>query len=218
MSIVDAKQIAIAELGDYLDEFPVVFVIAENELVTVVAHELRGADDHEFYTFHTFRIVDGEVAERWSNASAGGVPAGGGRAPARQPALIAGPGEPSRNKQKVADFYRCVFDAQNAGAVADFVTEDYIQHARHIPAGRAGLEGFVRAIFPDGPVETPEQASIPPAILMGEGDLVVIAAGLPQPDGQGGTYIRYLYDGFRVAGGLLAEHWSGVDPDNPPVM
>jgi predicted SnoaL-like aldol condensation-catalyzing enzyme len=99
--------------------------------------------------------------------------------------------------------------------VADFVAEDYHQHSRHLPEGRAGLEGFVRSLFPDGPVAAPEVAALPPAILMGEGDLVVIAAAMPQPDGAGGEYLRLMYDGYRLRNGLIAEHWSGVDPRNP---
>jgi predicted SnoaL-like aldol condensation-catalyzing enzyme len=51
---------------------------------------------------------------------------------------------------------------------------------------------------------------------MAEGDLVVIAAAMPQPDGAGGAYLRLLYDAYRVRDGLLAEHWSGIDPRNPP--
>jgi predicted SnoaL-like aldol condensation-catalyzing enzyme len=52
----------------------------------------------------------------------------------------------------------------------------------------------------------------------GEGDLVVIAGALPQPDGAGGTFTRMLYDAFRVRDGMLVEHWSGVDARNPPKM
>jgi hypothetical protein len=40
----------------------------------------------------------------------------------------------------VIDFHRHVFDAFDPGAVKDFVHEDYVQHCRHMPAGRAGLE------------------------------------------------------------------------------
>ncbi|TMR24951.1 hypothetical protein ETD86_03180 [Nonomuraea turkmeniaca] len=135
----------------------------------------------------------------------------------RDPARL-GEGTPSTNKLLVSDFYRCVFDAHNPGAVKEFVHEDYVQHSRHLPPGRAGLEALVAGSFPDGPIPTPEEPSIPPSILMGEGDLVVIAAALPQPGGEGGTYLRYLYDAYRVRGGCLCEHWSGVDPHNRPVM
>lgn len=77
---------------------------------------------------------------------------------------------------------------------------------------------LVAETFPDGPIPTPDQPSIPPSILMGEGDLVVIAAALPQPDGKGGTYLRHLYDADRVRDGYLREHWSGVDPKHRPAL
>lgn len=214
-----AKEIALAELADIVDRFGVVFVIEEGDLVSVVHQEERGegADAFDLFGFHTFRIQDGEIVERWSNDAVGSAPAGAGR-PVEGASARMGQGDPAAGKKRVSDFYRCVFDAQNAAAVKEFVTEDYRQHVRHIPPGRAGLEQFVRRAFPDGPVPTPEAPSIPPAILMGEGDLVVIAAALPQPDDRGGSYLRMLYDGFRLRDGLLAEHWGGVDPTNPPLM
>jgi predicted SnoaL-like aldol condensation-catalyzing enzyme len=210
------KMVALARLGDYLAEFPLEFVIAEDDLVTVAAHERRG--DADFFTFHTYRIVDGVIVGEWSNGAVDSRATGSGRPQDPHARVAMGDGDPALTKPRVADFYRCVFDAQSADAVKDFVSEDYQQHGSRVPPGRAGLEGLVRALFPDGPLPTPEQASIPPTILMGEGDLVVIAAGLPQRDGRGGTYTRYLYDAFRVTGGLLAEHWSGVDASNPPTM
>lgn len=214
-----AKKVALEELAEIVDKFGTVFVIEEGDLVSVVHHEERGSGEatYDFFGFHTFRIAEGRISERWSNDAVGSAPSGAGR-PLAGATVEPGEGDPATNKLRVADFYRCVFDAQNAEAVRDFVTEDYRQHVRHIPTGRQGLEGFVRAAFPDGPVPTPANASIPPTILMGEGDLVVIAAVRPQPDGGGGTYLRVLYDGFRVEDGLLAEHWGGVDPSNPPVI
>lgn len=214
-----AKTVALEEIAEIVDRFGVVFVIEEDDLVSVVHQEERGEGEatYDFFGFHTFRVAEGKIVERWSNDAVGSAPPGAGL-PLDGAAVEPGDGDPATNKSRVADFYRCVFDAQNAEAVKDFVVEDYRQHVRHIPSGREGLEGFVRAAFPEGPVPTPEKASIPPTILMGEGDLVVIAAALPQPDGDGGTYIRMTYDGFRVEGGLLAEHWGGVDPSNPPVM
>lgn len=202
-----------------LEEFPVEFVIEEDDLVTIVHHELRGEgdDEHDYFGFRTCRIKDGKVVEEWSNDAVGSAAPGGGRPQPARPAVTVGDGDPAVNKPRVADFYRRVFDAQNPEAVKDFVSEDYRQQSRHLPSGRAGLEALVAAAFPDGPIATPDEASIPPSILMGAGDLVVVAAGLPQPDGQGGTYLRYLYDAYRLRDGFLCEHWGGVDPHNRPV-
>jgi len=217
--VSDIKRIALERHREVSGPFPVELVVAEDDLVTVVHHELRSGDpDYDYFGFRTFRIDDAAVVEEWSNEVPGLATSSNGRAvPGRKPAEI-GAGTPSTNKLRVSEFYRCVFDARSPGAVKDFVHEDYHQHSSHLPPGRAGLESLVAETFPDGPVPTPDEPSIPPAILMGEGDLVVIAAGLPQPDGKGGTDLRYLYDAYRVGDGLLREHWSGVDPAHRPVL
>jgi predicted SnoaL-like aldol condensation-catalyzing enzyme len=122
------------------------------------------------------------------------------------------------NKQLVLDFYRHVFDAQNADAVKDFVAEDYVQHCRHMPSGRAGLEVFVRQIFPDGPRPVPEQLAIPPAFVVADGDMVVISAYMPQPepDRPEERYDYFVFDAFRVRAARIVEHWSSVNKIAPP--
>ncbi|MFD4602385.1 nuclear transport factor 2 family protein [Streptomyces sp. NPDC058464] len=201
------------------------FVVAEDDLVCV-CHYLPQPDpdnpgtlfDH--YAFTTYRVRDGRITERWPSLNK--------IAPPRLPE----PGTPSRavtvddapdndpeaNKRLVLDFYRCVFDAQNPDAVADFVAEDYHQHVSHYPAGRSGLRAFVRGLFPDGPVPTPPEMSNPPVLLLAEGDMVVFAGLFPQPepDGSGALYPYFVYDAYRVRGKRLAEHWSGTTKTAPP--
>ena len=123
-----------------------------------------------------------------------------------------------RNKRLVTEFYRRVFDGQNPAAVRDFVTEDYKQHCSHIPSGRAGLETFVKTVFPSGPVPEPDAMRIPPAFIVSEGDMVVVAAYLPQPEPEdpGRTYDYFIFDAFRIRDGKLAEHWSSVNKIAPP--
>jgi predicted SnoaL-like aldol condensation-catalyzing enzyme len=202
-----------------------VFVVAENDLVCV-CHYMPQPDPNapgstfDHYAFTTYRICEGRIAERWPSLNK--------IAPPRPPA----PGTPTRatavssapsidieaNKRLVVDFYRCVFDAQNPDAVKDFVDEVYLQHVSHYPPGRAGLEAFVRGRFPDGPVPTPPAPLVPPALIVAEGDIVVVAGLLPQaePDGSGALYPYYAYDAYRVRGQWLVEHWSGIDKSAPP--
>lgn len=123
-----------------------------------------------------------------------------------------------RDKYLVREFYRRVFDAQNAAAVKDFVTEDYKQHSSHMPSGRQGLENFVRAVFPNGPVAEPDEMRMPPAFIVAEDDMVVVAAYLPQPDPDrpGATYDYFVFDAYRIRDDRLAEHWSSVNKIAPP--
>ncbi|MGW1620814.1 nuclear transport factor 2 family protein [Streptomyces sp. NPDC002172] len=202
-----------------------VFVIGENDLVCVCHYMPQPDPDvpgspYDYYAFTTYRIRDGRIVERWPSLNK--------IAPPRPPA----PGVPTRatavssspsidieaNKRLVVDFYRCVFDAQNPDAVKDFVAEDYRQHVSFYPPGRAGLEEFVRGRFPDGPVPTPAEPLNPPALIVAEGDIVVVAGLLPQaePDGSGTLYPYYVYDAYRVREQRLVEHWSGIDKSAPP--
>lgn len=213
---MSAKDIALDHHASRFGAYGVEWSIAEDDLVTILHHEVRENTDgaaYDFFVFRTYRIMADEIVEEWSNDAFGSDAPGSGK-PGERTGTEPRDGDPVANKRRVADLYRCVFDAQNADAVKDFVTEDYHQHSPHLPSGRDGLEQFVRTAFPNGPVETPAEASVAPTILMGEGDLAVIAAGIPQPDGSGGTYIRYLYDGYRLRDGFLSEHWSGIDPHN----
>lgn len=201
------------------------FVIAEGDLVCV-CHYLPQPDpdipgavfDH--YAFTTYRIRDGRIAERWpslNKIAPPRLPAAG--TPSRAVTIGDAAGnDPEANKRLVLDFYRCVFDAQNPDAVADFIAEDYHQHVSHYPEGRSGLQAFVRGLFPGGPVPTPPEPLNPPVLLLAEGDIVVLAGLLPQPepDGSGAWYPYFAYDAYRVRGKQLAEHWSGVTRTAPP--
>ncbi|MFJ4199969.1 ester cyclase [Streptomyces sviceus] len=203
-----------------------VFVVGEDDLVCV-CHYLPQPDPDvpgstfDLYAFTTYRIRDGRIAERWPslNKIAPPKPPAPG-APTRTATVSSSPSiDVEANKRLVLDFYRCVFDAQNPDAVEDFVAEDYLQHVSHYPPGRAGLEEFVRSRFPDGPVPTPAAPLNPPALIVAEGDIVVVAGLLPQaePDGSGALYPYYAYDAYRVRGQRLVEHWSGIDKTAPPL-
>ncbi|MDH6219557.1 nuclear transport factor 2 family protein [Streptomyces pseudovenezuelae] len=212
-------------VADAFESRDPVFGIGENDLVCVCHYVPQPDPDapgttFDHYAFTTYRIRDGRITERWPSLNK--------IAPPRLPA----PGTPTRtttvsslpsmdieaNKRLVVDFYRCVFDAQNPDAVKEFVAADYLQHVSHYPPGRAGLEEFVRSRFPNGPLPPPAEPLIPPALIVAEGDIVVVAALLPQaePDGSGALYPYYMYDAYRVRGQQLVEHWSGITKSAPP--
>lgn len=124
-----------------------------------------------------------------------------------------------KNRQVVVDFFRHVLEACNPAAARDFVTADYKQHCRHIPDGLDGLESYLRRAFGDAPPQpVKEELSVPPALLVAEGDMVIIAGYLPQPDpdAPGQTYDYFVFDAFRLRDGKLAEHWSSINKIAPP--
>jgi predicted ester cyclase len=124
---------------------------------------------------------------------------------------------PDENKALVRRFYEEI-DAGNLAAMDDLVAEDYINH--HPPPfpglseGRAGLKEAFQ-IFWDA---TPGRHEIHDQIA--EGDRVVTrltAHGrhegeLPGPIPPTGSEIHMPAIAIhRIAGGKLAEHWSGTD-------
>ncbi|VVE90489.1 polyketide cyclase [Pandoraea bronchicola] len=124
-----------------------------------------------------------------------------------------------KNRQVVADFYRHVLEARNPAAVRQFVTDDYRQHCRHIPSGPDGLERYLRGLFGDSPPQpVRDEMMFPPALFVAQGDTVVIAGYVPQPDpdAPGEFYDYYVFDAFRLRDGKLCEHWNSINKIAPP--
>lgn len=212
------REVALADAREYFAGRDPEIVIAEGDLVAMVAHEVRGeaGDEYDYFAFRAARVEDGAVAEVWTNADEGSAAFGTGRPATDRPVAEVGAGDPAANKVRVADFFRCVFDAHDPGAVRDFYARGFVQHARTQPQTVEGMEDFVRAMFPDGPIPVPEVPDLPAILIVGEGDLVVIASEVPQRSRAGTPYLRTLFDAFRVRDGRLVEHWTGQDPRNIP--
>lgn len=179
----------------------------------------QGAPDVAFFWIDAVRFEDGLIVEWWPSVNE--------MAPthltwAAPPAGMRGVGEArtstSDAKQLAVDFYRYVFDSEDADAVARYVTEHYRQNSGHLPSGRTSLEALVRGMFPGGRRPTPEPMTLAPVVLASEGDIVVHGVQLWQrtPDSES-IYPYIVFDAYRVEDGQLAEHWSGVNPAAPPV-
>lgn len=175
----------------------------------------------DFFWMDTVRIEDDLVVEWWPSINdvaptqVSWVPC----APARQLAPADGY-DRDEAKNLAVGFYRYVFDSQDASAVARFVTDDYLQHSRHMPSGLVGLEALVSSLFPDGPRTTPDPMTLTPTVLVADRDIVVHGVTLSQRTGSADTAAVYpyiVYDAYRVREGKIAEHWSGVNPAAPPV-
>lgn len=201
-----------------------VFVIAENDLVTTCYYfpqpdPRNPGSSYDYYAFDTYRVRDGRIAEHWPSFDKTAPPLripDPGVARSAAATLSPEPHDLAAGKRLVLEFYRRVFDGRDPDAVAEFLTEDYRQHVSHALPGREGVARLVRETFPDGPVPAPDELSVPPSVIVAEADLVVLAGLFPRPE-PGGTYPYYVYDAYRVRGGMLAEHWSGVNIAAPPV-
>lgn len=175
----------------------------------------------DFFWMDTVRVENERIVEWWPSIN-DAAPTQLSWIPPTQPSGAPSAGADRDAMKKIAvDFYRYVFDSEDASAVGRYVTDDYLQHSRHMPSGRVGLEALVSSIFPDGPRETPDQMTLVPTVLAAEGDIVVQGGTLRQRSGAGAattTYYPYIvYDAYRIRNGKIAEHWSGVNPAAPPI-
>jgi predicted SnoaL-like aldol condensation-catalyzing enzyme len=207
-------------------EIEPVFTIAEDDLVTICFYmpqpEIDGSGVYDYFAFNTYRVKDEKLAERWSNVHKYARPRHG----VASVATGSGSGESVSsdssdvvtNKQLVTSFYQQVFGKMNPDAVREFVAEDYHQHSSHMPQGREGLERLVRGIAASVPPGTPPAELPAPDVIMAEGDIVVAAACLPQPDPDDPTsrWPYFAYDAYRIRDWKLAEHWSGMNKAAPP--
>ncbi len=115
------------------------------------------------------------------------------------------------NKKLVLDFFRLVFEAENADAAKDFLAEDYIQHNPTVPTGREGFINTFKSMF-HGPKPVQPTLRRQPVAVVAEGDLVTVIwkRPLPDPADPSKTYDAFAFDLFRIQNGKLMEHWDGA--------
>ena len=116
-----------------------------------------------------------------------------------------------RNKALVLDFWRVVFEAQNAEAAKSYLAEDYIQHNPNVKTGRAAFVDFFSKMWKQ---PKPVEATLrnPPALVVAEGDLVTLVwkRQLPEPTDTTKRYEAFWFDVMRVKDGKLVEHWDNA--------
>jgi predicted SnoaL-like aldol condensation-catalyzing enzyme len=117
----------------------------------------------------------------------------------------------SAQEQKTLDFvlemYRNVLIAMDSGQVDRYISPDYIQHSSLAPPGVGNLKAFLDKVR----VESPDaRQNIKRAVV--DGDMVVVHTHVIRWPGDPGLAAA---DFFRVANGLIVEHWDVIQ-DVPP--
>jgi predicted SnoaL-like aldol condensation-catalyzing enzyme len=117
-------------------------------------------------------------------------------------------GQLEANKDLVRHFYDAFYGARATGdvdVIDQFVAADYVQHEPGVPPGRDGLKQLI--------LNAAGRSPKAPALLhlVAEGDVVVAHQVVPGSDPTGPLAAEGV-DIFRIADGLLVEHW-GVDAD-----
>ncbi len=110
----------------------------------------------------------------------------------------------NENKRLVAGYYAKVWNARDAGATAQFVADEYLQHNPQVPNGRVPLESFLTGFFKEVP-----DAGFTVVRLIAEDDLVVAHCLFKLNALDRGTAV---VDVYRIKDGRLVEHWDVKEP------
>lgn len=110
------------------------------------------------------------------------------------------------NKRLVWDMYRTVLQAGLADRAADFIADGYIQHNPNVASGRQALVDFIKGSRPERPLE--DRIMLPLVSIIAERDMVLCLFERPETGADGETYVTSWFDLFRIADGLIVEHWD----------
>ena len=154
--------------------------------------------------FDIFRFEDGEIVEHWVFSAKAAPPNQSGHTQSDGPTESNLSEDTEKNKAIVREYYETVHISGDHSAIPHYFSGDYC--VRHEPGVRDGVAAFIR----DLEVLTQHRTIDEITVLLGQGDVVFIAAK--------GTHEHNpcLYiDLYRVEGGKLAEHW-GFPEEIPP--
>ncbi|MFB4300548.1 nuclear transport factor 2 family protein [Actinomadura sp. NTSP31] len=102
--------------------------------------------------------------------------------------------------QFIRDYIETVWNQGRTEESERFLADDLVQHNPHLPNGRKPLADFIdglRGQLPDLRFDVRRTAA--------EGDLVFVHSLFTAEPGARGTAV---IDVFRIADGLIAEHWD----------
>ena len=202
-----------------------VTIVAEDDLVVLVAvEELPEPDGSGTYTtthFNMFRVVDGQLAAHWhpdqtppcpelpTAENGGPQPVTGQVGEAQYALLQAANPELAANKRLVFDMWRQLVDAGHEEIAELYLAEDYIQHNPNAATGREGAKAYF-STREDQPIASSLQR--PLVAMVAEGDLViqVLKTEFPNPHREGEVSTSTWFDMFRVADGVIVEHWDAA--------
>ena len=104
------------------------------------------------------------------------------------------------NLKLVLDMFEHVLNPMDSAAVDRFISPDYIQHNQSVTPGRESLKAFLDMIK----VQSPEAVHDVKRAFV-DGDHVTVHYHVRRWPGDPGWAV---IDIFRVADGLIAEHWD----------
>src|ERR1700678_2648854 len=102
-----------------------------------------------------------------------------------------------KTKAFILEAFDTLFNKRNYAKATEFWSPGYIQHSAHIPPGREGLFGLIRAAPPTLRYEN--------ALILAGGDMVMLHGRF---SGLGTSPNWIVVDIVRVKDGILLEHWD----------
>ena len=106
------------------------------------------------------------------------------------------------NKALVLKAFDTLFNKRDYAAAERFWSPSYIQHSKHIPPGRHGLFGLVKA--------SPQTMRYENGTILAEGNLLMLHGRF---SGLGLPANWIVVDIVRLENGLLAEHWDVIEDE-----
>ena len=118
------------------------------------------------------------------------------------------------NKALVREVFEQVFSRRDAALAAKYYAVDYIQHNPRVPPGLAGIQTFLGYLF-DAFAELHAELVLilaEDARVMTMVDWRATHTGMFAGTAATGKEIRFRSaEVFRIADGMLVEHWDAVD-------
>src|SRR5512139_2121937 len=112
--------------------------------------------------------------------------------------------EEQRNHDLVMAMFDAVLKPLDAARVDEFISPDYVQHSQLAPPGREALKDFLRNAKRDTPEAVHDIKR-----SFADGNHVIVHYHVRRtPEDPGFAVI----DIFRIADGMIAEHWDVLQP------
>lgn len=109
----------------------------------------------------------------------------------------------ANNKQIAMTAYQRIFGDQDAAAVDEYMTADFIQHNPTTPDGPAGVKQLLQMLASQGV----QKQTIQFMHVVADDNIVILHTRYEMA----GTEWRFI-DIYRVENGKLAEHWDAMMP------
>lgn len=159
-----------------------------------------GADT--LVAFDVFRVADGEVVEHWDNLQVPPTETVSGRSMTDGPTAIVDLELTTQNKTVVEGFIADVLQGAAPEKITDYIAPDlYLQHNPLVGDGLGGLGAALAAMAEAGQ----SMAYAETHFVVAEGNFVFAAS-----EGTIGETPTAFFDLFRVADGMIVEHWDTV--------